>query len=583
MDSATFPPKGIHAGKAHDIESMTRLLRHSITAGRTTAWLSAVLAFAAALAPTAAVAQVNLSARASSSTSSLVEEATVLENVTSAFESGARRRMSEAELSGQTLKDAEALVASITDRFVAEARQAVNELKGDGVLEAGEVTGEMDTLRSRYEQRLEQALTAMAAGYPPPPLKDRFDSNVAWLGSLADYTLTVRNGSTDWFAFAGALAAGFLIAWLVSRGLRWVSGRVRVSGRKHSAQMVRALAAPTYLAVVALAFKVGFSWLWIPGLAGDFIDRAVQIALVGALFWFVWNACHTVAEGLAWVLRKTYDKDLDAHVVLVVSRVLRIAALGIFTLIVVNHVLDSNLTGLVAGLGIVGLALSFILRGTIENIAASFTILGDKPFRVGDLIVHDGRWGRVEDIGFRSTRFRTLRGHLITIPNARLVDNDIHNAGARPSIRRRFRIGLPYTLPVDKVEEAIDIVKSLLDGHRGQPDDQPPHVALEGYGSHDLTLLVQYHYEPAEYWEALAFDTEFNLALMRRFADAGIEFAFPTQRLFLENGDDGFALFDAGNDAASDDDESERRKYTKRQSANGGVAPAEASASAEPA
>ena len=170
---------------------------------------------------------------------------------------------------------------------------------------------------------------------------------------------------------------------------------------------------------------------------------------------------------MAWAIEKTYDREVDQHVAVIIRRIIRIVVVLAFFLVVIHAILDSSLTGLLAGFGIVGLALSFILKGTLENVMASFTIFADKPFRVGDMIIYDDEWGTVEDVGFRSTKFRTLDGHLYSIPNVKLIDDSIRNVGARPYIRRRFRIGLTFGTPPDKVQEAIDILHDILDNHEG--------------------------------------------------------------------------------------------------------------------
>ncbi len=102
-----------------------------------------------------------------------------------------------------------------------------------------------------------------------------------------------------------------------------------------------------------------------------------------------------------------------------------------------------------------------------------------------------------------ATKLRSFDGHLLTVRNARLLNEVLHNAGARPSIRSRFRLSLTYDTPPDKVHRAIDIVREILANHRGQPADAPPHVVFESYGAYDPGLLVQYFFESRDYWQAL--------------------------------------------------------------------------------
>ncbi len=288
--------------------------------------------------------------------------------------------------------------------------------------------------------------------------------------------------------------------------------------------------------VVTVNWAIGR--LWIPGVASGAVAQFVYAGICAALFWFLWRACSSVARGISWLLGKTYHAKPDRHVVLLVSRVLRFVLVVIFLLILVRQVLDSNLTGFIAGLGVLGVALSLLLRSSFENIAASFTIFGDKPFRVGDLLIYEEQLGTIEDIGFRSTRFRTLDGHLITIPNANMIAEAIRNVSARPSIRRRFRIGLTYDTSPDKIETAMEIIRDLMERNDAQPDNKPAKVVLEEFGEYSLQLMIEYHFSPADFWEAREYDSKFNLNLIRKFSEAGIEFAFPTQTVYLRGGED---------------------------------------------
>lgn len=485
-----------------------------------------------------AAAQVSFGAGSDTGNATLVDERVVLENASDAFRVATGERVVAAGLGDDGSQRAAEIVTRLTREFERETRLLINELKGDGLLEADEVTEEFSSLRDDYLGRLELALDALAGGFAPPPAAADYDGPLAHTRAMIGYTFMTRNDASDWLALAAAVATGLVLAWLVSFGLRKAGDALRAAGRRRTAALTEALVAPLYVAALAVALLFGFRFLWVPGMAGDMLNRGVEIALMAAVFWFLWNACETVAHGLGWLLQKTYGKSVDRHATIFVSRALRMIVLVTFLLLLVNGILDSDLTGLVAGLGIIGVALSFVLRGTIQNVAASFTIFGDQPFRVGDLIIYDDEWGRIEDIGFRSTRFRTLAGHLITIPNAQLIDNALHNVGARPSVRRRLRIGLTYDTPAEKVEQAMQILRDLLQDHRGQPANEPPRVLFEDYGDSALVLLVQYNFEPADYWKALEFDSEINLEIKRRFEEAGIDFAFPSRSVYLHASDD---------------------------------------------
>ncbi|MCD8481953.1 MAG: mechanosensitive ion channel family protein [Verrucomicrobia bacterium] len=162
----------------------------------------------------------------------------------------------------------------------------------------------------------------------------------------------------------------------------------------------------------------------------------------------------------------------------------------------------------------------------------SIVIFSDRPFEVGDRLQVDGVDGPVVEVGFRSTKIRTLDGHLVTIPNGELVNKNIVNIAKRPYIRRTLNVTITYDTPPEKVEEALAILKSMLDNHEGMDPAFPPRVVFNEFNSTSLNILVIYWYHPPDFWKYMAFTERFNMELLRRFGEAGIVFA-STQTLHL--------------------------------------------------
>ncbi|MGE9294261.1 MAG: mechanosensitive ion channel family protein [Puniceicoccales bacterium] len=238
---------------------------------------------------------------------------------------------------------------------------------------------------------------------------------------------------------------------------------------------------------------------------------------------------------------------------------------------------------LLAGASVSGLAVALAAQSTLKNILGSIMIVLDKPFVIGNRVKIKSFDGVVEEIGLRSTRLRTLDGHLVSIPNDELSCTDIENVSSRPYIKRVFNVSLTYGTPPEKIYEAIEIVNAILalpadkaakahapdvpvstDTEEAQPldanttpvegeshadeapgtqpsnepihnPDFPPRVFFNELMADSLNLIVMYWYFPAEYWEYLEHATWVNSELIRRFNEAGIDFAFPTQTVMLEN------------------------------------------------
>jgi MscS family membrane protein len=202
-----------------------------------------------------------------------------------------------------------------------------------------------------------------------------------------------------------------------------------------------------------------------------------------------------------------------------------------------------NLTGveigpLLASLGIGGLAVALAARDSIANFFGTLTILFDKPFQVGQRILIEGNDGVVETVGFRSTRIRTLTGHLLTIPNEKIVNSPVENIGMRPHIRWLTNITITYDTPPEKVEKAVAILRSILDNHEGLHPDFPPRVYFNGFNDWSLNIMMIAWYHPANYWDMQEFQQRTCLEILRRFNAEGIDFAFPTKTVHLANDDE---------------------------------------------
>lgn len=139
----------------------------------------------------------------------------------------------------------------------------------------------------------------------------------------------------------------------------------------------------------------------------------------------------------------------------------------------------------------------------------------------------------MERIGFRSTRIRTLEGHQVTIPNSEMVNKTLQNIGKRPYIRRLANITITYGTSPEKVQRALDIIKEILSNHEGMNPEFPPRVFFSGFNDSSLNLMMLYWYHPPDYWKYMAFSEQVNFLILERFNAEGIEFAFPSQTVYL--------------------------------------------------
>jgi MscS family membrane protein len=225
---------------------------------------------------------------------------------------------------------------------------------------------------------------------------------------------------------------------------------------------------------------------------------------------------------------------LDKQVAPLVRRTLRVFLI-IITVMYVFKVFGADIGAWLAGLGIAGIAVSLAAQDSLKNLFGSITILLDRPFKIGDRIICTGYEGVIEDIGFRSTKVRTTAGHLVSIPNANVVNSPIENISRRPGIRRNFTITLPADLPAKKLKQAAAIVREILAEKEFRDPIHPhingetsaPQVVCGEIVNNSPVLTITYWFAPAKASEFTPHSERLNLRILEAFEQADIHLAAP--------------------------------------------------------
>ena len=190
---------------------------------------------------------------------------------------------------------------------------------------------------------------------------------------------------------------------------------------------------------------------------------------------------------------------------------------------------------MLAGLGVGGLAVALAARDTIANLIGSLLITIEKPFRVGHAVRIGGTEGTVEDVGFRSTRIRTPDNSLVTIPSSAVVNTTVENLSIRTKRRQRFFIQVMYDTPREKVEEIVTRIRQLIVDHP-LAEESTCQVRFNNFAESSLDILVIFNLMVEDYASELREREAVLLQIMDLVKDAGVEFAFPTRTLYIENG-----------------------------------------------
>ncbi len=289
---------------------------------------------------------------------------------------------------------------------------------------------------------------------------------------------------------------------------------------------------PASLFLIAIGFHLAMLALKLtPAMRGT-TDTVSRILFMLTMAFLMYNAVSILDFFVRKWTEKTRTK-MDDMLAPMIQKSLRVTILVLVALFVIESLSGKPIGTLLAGLGVGGLAVALAAQETIKNFFGSLVIMSDQPFQVGDRVKIAGHDGPVESVGFRSTRIRTLEGHLVTIPNSEVANQAIQNIGLRPYIRRLTNITITYDTPPEKVERAVEILREILDNHEGMLPDRPPRVYFSEFNDVSLNLVLIYWYAPPDYWMFMEFSHKVNMEILRRFNEEGIDFAFPTQTIHL--------------------------------------------------
>ncbi len=230
-----------------------------------------------------------------------------------------------------------------------------------------------------------------------------------------------------------------------------------------------------------------------------------------------------------------------------IIRLLVTFALFAIALIVVLDNLGVNVTGLVAGLGVGGIAIGLAAQGIFADLFAALAIIFDRPFRVGDAVTYGQSSGTVEAIGLKSTRIRGLNGELRVVGNKKMLENEIQNNTRRQRRRIKFAIGVIYQTPPNVCARIPTILQEIVE----KLDLHFVRSGFINFGASSLDFEVEFDSLHADFEHAYDARHEVGLAILQRFNAERIEFAYPTQTSFTA-APDGRAIMPYAESSADD-------------------------------
>lgn len=328
----------------------------------------------------------------------------------------------------------------------------------------------------------------------------------------------------------GALIAYKLLTLLLSNVIEEVINRVLK--KDIALTVVRELGRPLSLLAVTMLLETFTPILQFPPQLNSWVVLSLNILRPIFIVIAVYQLVDVLAAYFAEKAKETETVSDDQLIPL-----LRKVFKGLVVVVGVIFVLQSlkvNITALLAGISIGGLAIALAAQDTVKNFIGSILIFLDKPFQVGDWIQAEGVEGTVEEVGVRATRIRTFANSLVYVPNGTLADTNVNNMGLRVYRRFMMRVGLTYDTPPNKMEAFVYGVREMIKKHPTTRKDYYE-VWFDEMGDSSLNILLYTFFEVPTWTQELKGKQDLLLGILRLAEALGVSFAFPTQTLHMEN------------------------------------------------
>lgn len=329
-----------------------------------------------------------------------------------------------------------------------------------------------------------------------------------------------------------ALTCKKILGYLFKRFLNPLTEK---TATEYDDQLVNGLKKPLELLVLTAGLFVAFSILQLPTEPYNLkqlTNSALKVLVTFCGGWALFNMIDLLDSWLEHWAKET-ESVLDKQLLPFVRKTLK-TFIVVMALIMVIQNLGYSISGLLASLGIGGLAVALASRDALSNIFGSMMIILDRPFKIGDWVKAGDMEGTIEEIGFRSTRIRTFTKSLITVPNNLIANLPIDNFSRMPQRRIKLTIGVTYDTTSAQMTAAVEQIRTLLRTHPAI-DQEFFLVNFTDFGSSSLDIMVYCFTTTTDWGEYLDARQSLSLQIMEILERMGLAIAFPSRTIYLSN------------------------------------------------
>jgi MscS family membrane protein len=361
-------------------------------------------------------------------------------------------------------------------------------------------------------------------------------------GPLAEYLPPVlldvrvlRLQLWQWIGLAMLLVATLVLAWLATTVALGILRRiVRRTASTLDDRLLRTVKGPLELLIGVGVFTAGMQALRLPVFTLAVLGETAQALVVLAVTWIATRLVGATFDILNehWLAQ---GQVAAVSMVPLARRVSNVFVLAVGVLVALQS-FGLDLTAVIAGLGIGGLAVALAAQPTLANLFGGISLITDRPVRVGDFCRFGDRLGTIEEIGLRSTRVRTLDRTVVTVPNSEFSTLQLENFAHRDRIWLSTTLGLRYETTPDQLRWVLVKVKELLLAHP-KIDPSPARVRFAGFGAYSLDVEIFAYVLTPDFNEFCAIREDVFLRIMDVVAESGTGFAFPSQTIYTGKDD----------------------------------------------
>jgi len=399
----------------------------------------------------------------------------------------------------------------------------MNQTISGGIPDTLQTTLENNTTQS---EQIIETLDLHLDWYTQTLLSYLYNSKYGEFFSYTIFNIPIANILSAFFALFFFL---FLRKLFTTLTIKTLHPLTKTTKTFYDERILSALKAPISFSFVIIGVNLFFALLF---LETPFITHFTDSMIMFNIFWTIYLLTYALRD-IVYKFTSRFNPELSYEMGNFILTIIRgiIVAVGFGATL---QLWGINVAGLVAGLGIGGLAFALAAKDTAANLFGSIALLLDKSVRIGEWIKIDGVEGTVEDIGMRTTKIRSFKNSLITLPNQAIANSPIENFSRRQTRRIKMKIGITYSASSQQIESIVGDIRTMLRNHEGISQKSTMLVNFTSFDDSSLGIFIYTFSNTAVWAKYMAIKEDVNLKIMKIVEDNQAEFAFPSQSVYIE-------------------------------------------------